>query len=102
MKFRRGAWLWEDGVTPACVKRVIEHRIEGDTLYVCGVDREGDESEDMFEGTVLQLRISSPMPDVIRVQVRHHHPDENGVQRFDLNYALRAPNVCIEEFEDAL
>ena len=39
MKFRRGAWLWESGVTPHCMKRVVEHRVDGDSLLVCGVSR---------------------------------------------------------------
>src|SRR5688572_16872404 len=102
MKFRRGAWLWETGVTPACMKRVVEHRIEGDALLVCGVNRGDAGGEDKFEGTVLQLRVTSPMPDVIRVHVRHHHPAERGVTSFDLDYALRAPHVTIDDLADAL
>src|SRR5688572_3582639 len=102
MKFRNGAWLWEEGVRAACLKRVIEHRIEGDVLHVVGVDREQQHSVDKFEGTVLQLRISSPMPDVIRVQTRHHAPIERGVTSFDVDYSLAAPQVRIEEQGDDL
>src|SRR3954466_7874273 len=102
MKFRKGAWLWEAGVTPACMKRVIEHRIEGDTLLVCGVSRSDNQGEGKFEGTVLQLRVTSPMPDVIRVHVRHHHPAERGVTAFDLDYGLKSSHVTIEELDDDL
>jgi alpha-D-xyloside xylohydrolase len=102
MKFRRGAWLWETGVTPACMKRVIEHRIEGDALLVCGVSRSDNAGEAKFEGTVLQLRVTSPMPDVIRVHVRHHHPAERGVTAFDLDYGLKSSHVSIEELDDEL
>src|SRR5688500_11602107 len=103
MKFRRGAWLWESGVTPHCMKRVVEHRIHGDSLVVCGVSRpDNGAGEDKFEGTVLQLRVTSPMADVIRVHVRHHHPLERGVSGFDLDYGLKAPHVRIEEQGDDL
>ena len=34
MKFRNGAWLWEEGVRAACLKRVTEHRIEGESPQV--------------------------------------------------------------------
>ena len=84
------------------MKRVFEHRVEGDALLVYGVSRGDADGEDQFEGTVLQLRVSSPLPDVIRVHVRHHHPAERGVTRFDLDYALQAPHVRIEDQADAL
>ena len=102
MKFRFGAWLWENGVTPACVRRVFEHRIDGSTLHLSAVDRAGTEAMDRCEGTVLQLRVTSPMPDVIRVQVWHHQPTQRGVTNFDLKYDLQAPGVRIEEQGDDL
>jgi alpha-D-xyloside xylohydrolase len=102
MKFRRGAWLWEQGVTPSCVRRVFEHRVEGDALVVHAVDRGERGGEDLFEGTVLQMRVTSPMPDVIRVQVRHHHPAERGVTKFDLDYAQKSNAVRIDEQADHL
>jgi hypothetical protein len=70
MKFRQGAWLWRSGVTHACVKRVAEYRIDGDVLWLAAVDRAGAMHTDTFEGTILELRVSSPMPDVVRVQAR--------------------------------
>jgi hypothetical protein len=48
MKFRDGAWLWADGVNAACMKRVHEYRIDGDTLVVVAVDRNGSKGEDRF------------------------------------------------------
>src|SRR4029453_16295172 len=96
MKFRDGAWLWEDGVSAACMKRVHEYHIDGDAMIVAAVDRSGSKGEDRFEGTVLEMRLTSPMADVIRVQVRHHLPQPTGVSAFDLDYSLKAPNVRIE------
>src|SRR6185369_9704536 len=100
MKFRRGAWLWESGVTPACMKRVTEYAIAGDSLFFCGVENGNKADVDKFEGTVLQVRVTSPMADVIRVQVRHHHPSEQGVRKFDLDYGLKAPGVRVEHRGD--
>ena len=97
MKFRNGAWLWHNGVTPACMKRVTEHRIEGDALLLAAVDRAGTTHADRFEGVVLSLRITSPMPDCLRVQVQHHATPDIGVTKFDLDYNLAAPDVRIEE-----
>ncbi|MGB7159513.1 MAG: alpha-xylosidase, partial [Tepidisphaeraceae bacterium] len=100
MKFRDGAWLWRDGVHPACLKRVTEWRIDGDALIVCGVDRGEEHAVDRFEGVVLQLRVTSPMPNVIRVQAHHHAPAQRGITSFDLDYGLRSTQVRIEEQGD--
>jgi alpha-D-xyloside xylohydrolase len=99
MKFSRGAWLWQEGVVPSCVRRVSDFRIdrENGSLWVCALDRSGDAGMDRVEGAILQLRVTSPMADVIRVEVRHHHPIERGTTRFDLDYSLRAPHVRIEQ-----
>ena len=97
MRFRNGAWLWYDGVTPACMKRVTEFGVDGDALDLACVDRAGADHADRFEGVVLAMRITSPMPDCLRVQIRHYHPAEIGATKFDLDYSLAAPNVRIEE-----
>src|SRR5689334_19467636 len=97
MRFRDGAWLWKKGVTPACMKRVTEFGVDGDALDVACVDREGTEHANRFEGVVLSMRITSPMPDCLRVQIRHHQPRETGVSHFDLDYSLASADVRIEE-----
>ena len=102
MKFRHGAWLWHDGITPHLMARVAEHRIEDDALWLAAVDRAGTSGADTFEGTVLTLRVTSPMSDVIRVQVQHHAPPPAGPHRFDLDYSLSAPGVRIEDQSDYL
>lgn len=102
MKFSQGAWRWADNVTPTIMRRVHHYRVEGNTLFVCALDRHGTQGGDSFEGTVLELRISSPMPDVIRVQTTHHRPVEHGHHRFDLDYTLENEDVRIEDREDEL
>lgn len=100
MKFRRGAWLWEDGVIPSIARRLYSYEIHDDALLVTTLDRNGKFGEDRFEGTVLQLRITAPMPDVIRVQANHHSPAQKGVTAFDIDQSLRASQVKIEENAD--
>ncbi|MDB5327470.1 MAG: alpha-xylosidase [Phycisphaerales bacterium] len=102
MKFSQGAWRWADGVTPAMVRRVAAHQIETDRLALHALDRHGSEGVDKFEGTVLSIEISSPMPDVIRVHARHYSPREIGHHAFDLDYALKANGVRVEGSEEAV
>lgn len=102
MKFSHGAWQWANGVEPVAVRRVYDHRTDGDALLITALDRHGDKGSQRFDGVVLDLRITSPMPDVIRVQASHHRPAETGVTKFDLDYDLRADGVRIEDHADHL
>ena len=100
MKFSQGAWRWADGVTPSVAKVITEANVDGDKLVVRTLDSATRHGVDRFEGTVLTLEITSPMPDVIRVHMKHHAPAEVGVARFDLDYDLKAEGVTIEESDD--
>lgn len=103
MKFSHGVWKWETGVTPSCPRRINEYRIEKDSLWISAVDRaDGPDGADKFEGLVLQIQITSPMPDVLRVRIRHHHPAEPGIIKPELDYDLTAPPPRIEDSSDEL
>ncbi|HEY1686128.1 MAG TPA: alpha-xylosidase [Tepidisphaeraceae bacterium] len=96
MKFSNGAWLWADGVTPHCMRRICLHRIEKDSLWLAAVDRSGTDNIDRVEGMLLEIRVTAPFADCLRVQVRHHHPADKGVRKFDLDYSLSNPDIKIE------
>ena len=83
-----------EGVTVNAAKRFYSHDIDGDRLTVHGIDR-----DDKIEGTILAVQITSPMPDVIRVHVNHFSPAIVGHHNFELDYALRAEGVAIEDGE---
>jgi alpha-D-xyloside xylohydrolase len=102
MKFSHGAWLWEANVTPSCVRRVYEYQIESDAISLAALDRVGTSGVDRFEGVVLQLRISSPLPDVIRVQVKHHSAGAHDSVVPELSYESKAEGVKIDDQPDQL
>jgi alpha-D-xyloside xylohydrolase len=93
MKFSDGAWLWAKNVQPHLVRRVYDSRLEEGALWMALLDRKGTTGGDRFEGVVLQMRITTPMPDVIRVQVFHHRPQSARPSGFDLNTDLKASPV---------
>ncbi|HEX8341620.1 MAG TPA: alpha-xylosidase, partial [Tepidisphaeraceae bacterium] len=99
MKFNNGAWLWADGVTPHLMRRVQEYRIERDALWVAFLDRGGHSGVDSFEGVVLQLHITSPAPDVLRVRVVHHRPRQVGVTGFPITESADVPVDVREDAE---
>jgi alpha-D-xyloside xylohydrolase len=102
MKFSHGVWKWAEGITPRCMRRVTEYRVDRDALWVAAVDRDGLGPADKFEGLVLQLHITSPMPDVIRVHIVNHWPDERRAVKAELDYSLAATQVRIEDLKDEL
>jgi alpha-D-xyloside xylohydrolase len=71
MKFTDGAWLLQPGVQahhPAEVHSVAQ---EGDTLVIHAPTRPIRHRGDTLQGPLLTIRLSSPMPDVIRVRLEH-------------------------------
>jgi len=86
MKFRHGAWLWRTEVTPSVAKRLYRYSIEINSVRLWTLDHNGTEGADRFEGTVLEIHISSPMPDVLRVRTSHHKSTEHQPAGFDLDY----------------
>jgi alpha-D-xyloside xylohydrolase len=102
MKFSHGAWLWKSDVTPACVRRVFEYQIDRDQLSANLLDRTGSAGVDRFEGLILQLRVTSPMPDVIRVQVQHHASGNSHGAIPELAYDHQASEIKIKDKSDEL
>src|SRR5580698_7942232 len=102
MKFSHGVWKWAEGITPICVRRVTEYKVERDSLWVAAVDRNGPDPSDRFEGLVLQLHITSPIADVIRVRIVHHRTDPGRAVKPELDYCLSASHVKIEDLSDEL
>jgi len=102
MKFSHGVWKWAEGIRPTCVTRVTEYKLDRDSLWVAAVDRNGPDPSDRFEGLVLQLHVTSPMADVIRVRIVHHHVNLSGAVKPPLDYSLSASQVKIEDLQDEL
>jgi alpha-D-xyloside xylohydrolase len=102
MKFSHGAWLWETDVTPSCVRRVYEYALDADAIRLAALDRHGTSGGDRFEGVVLELEVTSPLPDVIRVKLRHHAGAQAPSVVPDIAYHLRAEGVKVEDQSDHL
>ena len=71
MKFTNGQWLLQPGVSASYASETYDVRREGDALVVLATTRPIKHRGDTLGGPVLTLRLSSPLPGVIRVQVEH-------------------------------
>jgi alpha-D-xyloside xylohydrolase len=72
MKFTDGFWLMRPGVTPIFPVQVHEVEVEPDALTVYGAPRRLAYRADTLDLPLLTVRFSSPMPNVVRVQICHH------------------------------
>jgi alpha-D-xyloside xylohydrolase len=69
MKFSEGGYRLRPGVSAVFPKRLYEWIASEDALTLTAIDQpEGVPCE----GVLLTVRLSSPLPDVVRVQMWHH------------------------------
>lgn len=90
MKFNQGFWKLQDDVTPTYAMRVHELEVSNDALvaYISNVPQ--SERGNLLAGSVITLRISSPLEGVIRVQAKHFKGTRSNQPKFDLNDTLKA------------
>jgi alpha-D-xyloside xylohydrolase len=98
MKFTDGAWLMRPGVTPYYPAHVYDVEIEPEALTVYGPPKRLTGRADMNDMPLLTVRLSSPMPNVIRVQFYHHKGQPPQKPAFELK---TQPSPPIEIHDDA-
>lgn len=99
MKFTHGYWQFREGVTPHFPIHVYDVEVEPDALTVYGTTQRITRRGDTLDTGLLTVRFSSPMPDVIRVQIWHHKGQRALSPSFTL-YPQPAPEIHIRNEED--
>jgi alpha-D-xyloside xylohydrolase len=84
MKFTDGYWQMRLGVTPCYPVQVHEVLVEPEALTVYATTRRLVERGDTLNTPLITVRFSSPMPDVIRVQISHHRGARPSKPEFEL------------------
>lgn len=95
MKFTNGYWEFRPGITPHFPVHVYDVEIEPEALVVYGTTRRLTHRGDTLNIGLLTVRFSSPMPDVIRVQLTHHKGKRQPSPTFPL-YTQLTPNFHIQ------
>ena len=72
MKFRNGYWLYKEGYACFSPRQVYEISREDGMLELCAPTSLITGKGDTLKGVNLTIRITAPMPDVIRIQTCHH------------------------------
>ena len=101
MKFSNGCWLFKEGVSCFSPNEVCYTTVKDTEVTLCAPTHPIAERGDTLGGINLTIRITSPMPDVIRVQTFHHMGTVNKTPSFELN--LDNPQVLqVEDTADTL
>jgi alpha-D-xyloside xylohydrolase len=98
MKFTDGFWQMRPGVTPHFPVQVHEVEVEPDALIVYGATRQLTHRSNTLDIPLLTVRFSSPMPNVIHVQMYHHKGGQPKKPEFQLK---QQPTLKVEIHDDA-
>ena len=100
MKFTDGYWNIREGVTPHYAVHVYDVDVEPDALTVYAPTRRINHRGDTLNLPLLTVRFSSPMENVIRVQVQHFKGGHPRKPEFTL-YPQPTPAVTIHNDDQA-
>ena len=93
MKFDQGQWALLPGTEAVYPVTVTDVRLEPDALTLVGYSHQVYSRGSFIHGTVISARFSSPMPDVIRVQLDHFQGRRARLPVFDLDDTRTNPDV---------
>lgn len=100
MKFTDGYWRIEPGISPFFPAQVCGIDLSPGALTVYGPTKKQAQRGDVLNVALLTVRFSSPMSDVIRVQICHHKGRLSSKPEFELRQDC-APEVQISDDEQA-
>lgn len=98
MKFQNGCWLLKEGFAGFFPQQVYDCKVREDEVLLCAPTAVVRGRGNTIDGINLTLRITAPMPEVIRVQVWHHKGAVKRGPAFELNLG----NDCSEAREGSL
>jgi alpha-D-xyloside xylohydrolase len=96
MKFTDGHWSMRPGVALHYPVQLHEVKVEPDALEAYGATRRLSNRGATLDIPVLTVRFTSPMPNVIRVQITHHKGVVVRKPQFELN-AQPQPEVTVKD-----
>ena len=97
MKFTKGNWKNRKGIENETVMQVREVRIYDKRLYLYTVPYENNVPT--VGGVMMELYISAPQPDIIRIEAHHHKGSNRKMPKFELNFSDVVPNITETEEE---
>lgn len=101
MKFHNGCWLFKEGYECFSPQHVYEVRKAESEVVLCAPTSRIMHKGDTLGGINLTIKITAPMPEVIRVQTYHHMGVKEKAPQFELNLPEES-RLDMEEDENTL
>jgi alpha-D-xyloside xylohydrolase len=101
MKFDQGNWRLLPGTEALYPRAVADVSVENNALTINGYDRPIQARWSYLDGASISARFTSPMPNVIRVQIAHFKGRRERLPAFELDYSLNNPSVSTGRDEKA-
>ncbi len=98
MKFSKGVWMMREGVTPLYATHVHDFETDDRSITLYAPAKWVTNRAGTLDTPLITVRLTSPLPSVIRVQVWHHVGTPVPPPHFDLQ-EHPAPEVLIEQGE---
>lgn len=102
MKFSNGCWLQKEGCACFSPSEVYFSEIKRDRVVVVAPAHKIMHRGDTLGGVNLTLEITTPMPDVIRVETYHYKGAVWDAPEFELNLPQNAGEIDAEENEQEI
>ncbi|MCI8800818.1 MAG: alpha-xylosidase [Lachnospiraceae bacterium] len=107
MKFQNGCWLLKEGFGRFSPQQVYDSRITGEEVLLCAPTRTVSGRGNTIDGINLTVRITAPMPEIIRVQTWHHRGTVKRGPEFALNLEKESSSagknlLAVEETESSI
>lgn len=102
MKFHNGCWLFKEGYECFTPAQVYEVRKGEKEVTLCAPTSRINHKGDTLGGINLTIKITAPMPEVIRVQTVHHKGVKEDVTKFELNFPEESDAFSMEETDEEI
>lgn len=101
MKFHNGCWLLKEGYAAFAPKEIYEIRKSEHAVELLAPTNHINHKGDTLGGINLNIRITTPFPEVIRVETVHHKGTKRNAPAFELACS-QTSEICLEETEGFL
>jgi alpha-D-xyloside xylohydrolase len=95
MKFNLGQWSLQPNTEAIFPLTVTDIQMDDESLTVSGFSHQVQARWSFIHGTLITARFTSPMPNVIRVQLSHFKGRQERRPNFDLEYSLKSTKLEI-------
>ena len=101
MKFSNGCWLQKEGTEVFSPAQVYDRKVEDHQVTICAPTHRISHRGDTLGGVNLTIRITAPIPEVLRIQADHYLGVRKKTPEFELNLD-KSGVLEVSETEDTI